>query len=73
MPLGRMPKPDLGTGMRPGWVAGDDLIRDLTLREPVGTVSVAGAPNSPPPEASQIDTETVSPIPIFGSGGRPYF
>lgn len=46
MPLGRMPKPDLGTGMRPGWVAGDDLIRDLTLREPVGTVSVAGAPNS---------------------------
>jgi hypothetical protein len=45
----------------------------VTLREPVGMVSVPGAPNSPPPAASQIDTTTVSPIPIFGSGGFPYF
>ena len=41
----------------------------VTLREPGETPVVGDEPNSPPPAASQIETEIVSPIPIFGAGG----
>src|SRR5216684_4059066 len=45
----------------------------VTLREPADTWSVGDVLNSPPPAASQIETTTESPIPIFGCGGNPYF
>src|SRR6516165_11688293 len=45
----------------------------VTLREPGVTPVVTAEPKSPPAAASQIVTVIVSPIPIFGSGGLPYF
>ena len=45
----------------------------VTLREPGDTPAIGDEPKSPPPAASQIVTVTVSPIPIFGAGGLPYF
>ena len=45
----------------------------VTLREPGETPVVIPAPKSPPPAASQIVAVIVSPIPILGSGGLPYF
>src|ERR1700738_3912494 len=45
----------------------------VTLREPGDTPAIDDEPKSPPPAASQIVTVTVSPIPILGAGGLPYF
>ncbi len=45
----------------------------VTLREPADTRSFAEVLNSPPLAASQIETTTPSPMPIFGCGGLPYF
>src|SRR3954469_4709318 len=45
-----------------------------TLRDPGETPSALDpGPNRPPPAASQIETATVSPTPILGCGGLPYF
>src|SRR5262249_62205182 len=44
-----------------------------TLREPGETPAIGEAPNSPPPAASQVVIEIVSPVPLLGGVGLPYF
>ena len=53
-------------------VAGDYLLRDVTLCEPGVTPVVTPKPKNPPAAASQIVTEMFADF-IFGSGGLPYF